>query len=114
MSAAQHLLRQMQRDPRLAWLIGPGSRSYELITAEVADQTGTDLQELRDDVEAGLETQPWPRADGLTDEQIDTQLDAILRAGGAALRHYSMHKPREEMREALRADVKAAIGGAGG
>lgn len=110
MSAALHLLRQIQRDPRLAWLIGPGSQSYDLITAEVAAAAGRDVQELRNGIEKNLQTRAWPRSDDLLDEQLDTHLDIILRAGGSGLRHYSMHKTREDMREALRAALAMSMG----
>lgn len=38
----------------------------------------------------------------LSDEQIDVQLDGILKAAGTALRHYSMQKSKDGMRAALR------------
>ena len=38
----------------------------------------------------------------LTDEQIDFHLDKILRAAGTALKHYSMQKSKDDMRQALR------------
>lgn len=38
----------------------------------------------------------------LNDEQIDRQLDAILRAAGSALRYYEMQKTKDDMRDALR------------
>ena len=111
MSAASiHLLRQLQRDPRLAWLIGPGSQSYDLITSEVAAAAGQDVQELRARVETTLQTRPWPRSGDITDQQLDEHLDTVLRASGSALRHYTLHKSREDMREALRAAICAAIG----
>jgi len=39
---------------------------------------------------------------GLTDEEIDFHLDKILRAAGTALKHYSMQKTKDDMRQALR------------
>ncbi|ABM96888.1 hypothetical protein Mpe_B0109 (plasmid) [Methylibium petroleiphilum PM1] len=39
---------------------------------------------------------------GITDAQLDTHLDAILRGGGSALKHYSMAKSKDDMRNALR------------
>lgn len=35
--------------------------------------------------------------------ELDVHLDAVLRASGSSLRNYSMHKPLEEMRAAMRA-----------
>lgn len=59
-AAVNHILRQMQRDARLAWLIGPGSRTYELLTEEAATTNGLDLEELREQHEATLKFEPWP------------------------------------------------------
>ena len=36
------------------------------------------------------------------EQRIDAALDAVLRASGSALRHYSMAKALTEMREAMR------------
>lgn len=41
----------------------------------------------------------------MTDAQIDTHLDAVLKASGSALRYYSMQKPIDDMRAAMRAAV---------
>lgn len=71
MSAAiHHILRQMQRDARLAWLIGPGSRTYELLTEEAATTNGLDVEELRQQHEASLKFEPWPSA---LPVEVDTQ-----------------------------------------
>ena len=45
--------------------------------------------------------------DTLTLEQLDQHLDAILKASGSALRHYTMQKSRDDMRAALRAALSA-------
>lgn len=63
-SAVAHLLRQMQLDPRLAWLIGPGSRSYELLTEEAAKANNLDVEELRKQHGATLKFERWPRQEG--------------------------------------------------
>ena len=39
---------------------------------------------------------------------IDQHLDAVLRASGSGLRHYSMQKTLDEMRAAMVTAVKAA------
>lgn len=36
------------------------------------------------------------------EQQIDKNLDAILKASGSALKHYTMHKTLSDMREAMR------------
>ena len=38
----------------------------------------------------------------MTDEQLDVHLDNILKAAGSALKHYSMQKTKNDMRQALR------------
>jgi len=45
----------------------------------------------------------------LSDEEIDTHLDAVLRASGSALKHYSMHSTRQAMRAAMRAIERAVV-----
>lgn len=37
------------------------------------------------------------------DAEVDVRIDAVLRASGSALHHYSMAKTREDMRVAMRA-----------
>lgn len=44
----------------------------------------------------------------LSDAEIDMQLDAILRASGSALRHYTTQKTKDDMRAALQAAILAA------
>ena len=72
-AAVNHILRQMQHDARLAWLIGPGSRTYELLTEEAARKNGLDLEELRQQYEATLKFEPWP-----SDLQVEIDPQAIL------------------------------------
>lgn len=59
-AAVHHILRQMQRDARLAWLIGPGSRTYELLTEEHAKTHNLNLEELRKQHAATLKFERWP------------------------------------------------------
>ncbi len=73
--AVHHILRQMQRDARLAWLIGPGSRTYELLTEEAATANSLNLDELRQQHEATLKFEPWP-----TDLQVEIDPETILLA----------------------------------
>ncbi|SFB96170.1 hypothetical protein SAMN05216344_106102 [Polaromonas sp. OV174] len=58
--AAFHILRQMHRDPRLAYLIGPGSESFELLIEEAAQDQHIDIDVMRRVCSKGLATQPWP------------------------------------------------------
>lgn len=46
-AAVDYLLKRMRADGRLAWLIGPGSQSYELPTAAYAELHGLDVQGFR-------------------------------------------------------------------
>ena len=59
-AAVQHILRQITRDPRLAYLIGPGSQSFELLTAEYAQAKGLDAEKLRMQMSATLKFEAWP------------------------------------------------------
>jgi rRNA maturation endonuclease Nob1 len=38
----------------------------------------------------------------MTDDWLDFYLDNILKASGSALKHYSMQKTKDDMRQALR------------
>ena len=59
-AAVSHLLRRMITDPRLAWLIGPGSRSWALLTAAYAIDNDWDVDECRREIEAQLTYEEWP------------------------------------------------------
>lgn len=48
-------------------------------------------------------------ASNLSAGQIDEHLDAILRASGSALRHYSMEKTMTDMRTAVKGLANAAV-----
>lgn len=65
--AIAHLLRQLQRDARLAYLIGPGSQSYELLTQEAATEAGREVVEYRHSYEATLKFERWPSQDNIAD-----------------------------------------------
>lgn len=41
--------------------------------------------------------------DTIPDDELDRHLDAVLRAAGSALRHYTMQKSLDDMRAAMRA-----------
>lgn len=44
----------------------------------------------------------------MSPEEIDKHLDAILRASGSSLRHYTMQKSLDDMRAALRSALSQA------
>lgn len=66
-AAVNHLLRQMQSNGRLAYLIGPGSESYELLTLEGAKAAGRDVSEYRKTFEATLQFERWPAQGDIAD-----------------------------------------------
>ena len=45
--AVSHLLSQIRNDGRLAYLLGYGSQSFELLTQAYADRTGESVDEFR-------------------------------------------------------------------
>lgn len=61
-AAVAHVLRRMQQDGRLAYLLGPGSEAFDLLTEEAALAAGRDVEEFRAEFEATLNIQPCPRA----------------------------------------------------
>jgi len=44
----------------------------------------------------------------MIDDQLDVHLDNILKASGSALKHYSMQKTKDDMRQALRQAIAKA------
>lgn len=59
---------------------------------------------------AAAPASPQPVAKVLTDDFLDYHLNVILIASGSALRNYSIHKTKEDMRMALRTTILAAMG----
>lgn len=45
----------------------------------------------------------------MTPERIDHHLDAVLKASGSALRHFSFETTKNAMREALKAAMAEAV-----
>lgn len=58
--AVVHLVSQLQRDPRLAYLIGPGSESFELLVNAHAVLAGEELDPYRESMLGKLIMQPVP------------------------------------------------------
>lgn len=70
-SAALYVLARMVADPRLAWLIGPGSTAYEQLTAEAAAQRGQTPEEFQATHEPLLKFEPWcGPADATSDDRL--------------------------------------------
>lgn len=61
-AAVMHILRRMESDPRLAWLIGPGSQTFDLLIEEGAEIFGRTAADFRQRVEGRLQFEPWPTA----------------------------------------------------
>lgn len=73
--AITHLLRQIQRDGRLAYLIGPMSQTYELLTKEAAEAAGEDVATFRKNFEATLTFTEWP-----SDYDIQYRIEVAVEA----------------------------------
>lgn len=58
--AVVHLVAQLQRDPRLAYLIGPGSESFELLVNAHAALAGEESGPYRESLLGKLVMQPVP------------------------------------------------------
>lgn len=58
--AVAHILKRVKADPRLAWLIGPGSESFELLMVAGAHIGSYDIDPYRNTFQVGLKTQPLP------------------------------------------------------
>lgn len=82
-AAVKYILRRMQEDGRLAYLIGPGSQAYELLTQEAAQAAGRDVAEFCREFESTLKTQRWPSEDDILD-RIDDALVADRRTRRSA------------------------------
>jgi 3-deoxy-D-arabino-heptulosonate 7-phosphate (DAHP) synthase len=54
------VMRRILHDPRIAYLIGPMSQTYEDVTDAYADLINKDPNELRAEIEKVLETEAWP------------------------------------------------------
>lgn len=65
---AAHLIHQMQRDPRLAWLIGPGSQTWDLATEAYAKESGMDVSLARDTLGKDLKVEEWPSSGERADD----------------------------------------------
>lgn len=75
-----HLLRQMRRDPRLAYLIGPGSEAFALLTAEYAIEVGKDVEQVRRDLRDNLTYESW-----VSQYEIRCRIEeAVAKATGVA------------------------------
>lgn len=79
LKAVGHTIRRMQADPRLAYLIGPGSETYDLLTAAAAAPAGFDEDWCREHLLGQLKFQPVS-AIGAADVVIDKAVLARIAA----------------------------------
>lgn len=59
-AAVLHILQRLQADPRLAYLIGPGSESFELLITAAAQAQDIEQDVLRERVLGWIAPQPVP------------------------------------------------------
>lgn len=79
MKAVGHTIRRMQADPRLAYLIGPGSETYDLLIAAAAAPAGFDEDWYREHLSGQLKFQPVS-AIGAADVVLDKAVLARIAA----------------------------------
>lgn len=78
-AAVSWLLRRMSEDPRLAYLIGHGSESFDKLTAAGAALAGEDADPFRERLLCALQPQPVPGI-GEAGAVIDAELLARIAA----------------------------------
>lgn len=77
--AVLHILQRLQKDPRLAYLIGPGSKSFDLVITAAAKAQGIEHDVLRERVLGLIAPQPVPGI-GMVAGVIDPELLARIAA----------------------------------
>ncbi len=60
-SAVAAVIRRIQDDPRVAYFISPGTRTYEVLTEAAADAAGIEVEAYRLDLEKTLRFEAPPR-----------------------------------------------------
>lgn len=80
MKAVDHVIRRMQEDPRLAYLIGPGSESFDLMTAAAAATAGFDEDFFREQLTGTLKFEPVPPIGEGLGAVVDKELLARIAA----------------------------------
>lgn len=86
--AVAHILRRIQRDPRLAYFFDPLTESFDLLIEAHVEKHGGDVHQVRDQVEANMKFKPWPSIDedAVHEELVKeakatkTTLEYLLRA----------------------------------
>jgi hypothetical protein len=58
-TAVVSVMRRIVNSPRVAWLMGPGSQTYDDVTAAYAELIGRDVDEFRHEIERDLTFEKW-------------------------------------------------------
>lgn len=77
MTLALHLLKRVRSDARLAYLIGPGSQTFEKACAQVALDTDKTVDDVRSEMSLRLVTEAWPSENAIQ-QRIDEAVAAAL------------------------------------
>lgn len=94
-------------------LENPSYISETFATFEAAEAAARASGYLLTVVQARKKPSVLPRCLPLPNDVVDHRLDEVLRAAGSALRHYTMHKSREDMRAAMRRAMGVVEGNGG-
>lgn len=81
MTLALHLLKRVRSDARLAYLIGPGSKTFEMACAQVALDTGKPVDDVRSEMSLRLIAEPWPSENAIQ-QRIDEAVAKALSEKG--------------------------------
>ncbi|WP_180131911.1 hypothetical protein [Rhodoferax sp. BLA1] len=77
MKAVAHVIKRMQSDPRLAYLMGPGTEAFDLLIAAAAAPSGLDEDFLGEQITGTLAPQPVA-AIGVAAAEVDQELLARI------------------------------------
>ncbi|WP_180125660.1 hypothetical protein [Rhodoferax sp. BLA1] len=77
MKAVGHVIQRIQADPRLAYLMGPGTEAFDLLIAAAAAPSGLDEDFLGEQITGTLVYQPVV-AIGATAAEVDQELLARI------------------------------------
>lgn len=80
-AAVTAVMGRIIRDPRIAYLMGPGSETYDLVTAAVAESRGETPEAYRARIEPQLRTEAVVGRDQY--DTLERRLDEALARAGA-------------------------------
>ncbi|MES2685711.1 MAG: hypothetical protein V4706_02755 [Pseudomonadota bacterium] len=73
-AAVKYIIKRMHQDPRLAYILGPGSEAFDLLTAEAAVMAEMPVDQYREILGRLLRTEPIP-----TERSIQCRIDDAVR-----------------------------------